>query len=121
MARCDEGYRCQVCGEDVTSIVESDLYLRYVIGELDPEVLHTTPERHLRCNPTLAQFIEHESFPPVRPAGPLARESLDPAFVAARAELVTRGYRRLLEIADTDGDRDVTSYPLPEAVAKYRH
>ena len=57
MAKCDEGYRCEVCGEDVTSIVDSDLYLRYVIGELDPEVLHTSPERHIRCNPVLAQFM----------------------------------------------------------------
>ena len=62
MAKCDEGYRCEVCGEDVTSILESDLYLRYVIGELDPEVLHTTAERHIRCNPVLAQFIRHQDF-----------------------------------------------------------
>ena len=31
--------------------------MRYVIGQLDPEVLHTTRERHIRCNPVLAQFI----------------------------------------------------------------
>lgn len=112
MAKCDEGYRCDVCGQDVTSIVDSDLYLRYVIGELDPEVLHTTPERHLRCNPVLAQFIDHVDFPSVLLEGPFARNALDPSFVAARVELVSCGYARLLQIAATEGDRDVTAYPL---------
>ena len=55
MAKCDEGYLCEVCGKDVAEIIDSDLYLRYVIGMLDPEVLHTTGERHIRCNPALAQ------------------------------------------------------------------
>ena len=119
--KCDEGYRCEVCGEDVTSIVESDLYLRYVIGELDPETLHTTPERHIRCNPVLAQFIEHDQFqPPVVVQGDFSRAEMDPEFVRQRSERVTRGFVRLLEIAATEGDRDVTSYPLPEAVQKYR-
>jgi len=121
MAKCDEGYRCDVCGQDVAVIFESDLYLRYVIGELDPEVLHTTPERHIRCNPVLAQFIEHEEFQPaVAIEGDFGREQMDPDFVRQRIELVTRGYSRLLEIAATEGDRDVTSYPLPEAARKYR-
>lgn len=120
MAKCDEGYRCEVCGEDVTSIVDSDLYLRFVIGELDPEVLHTTAERHIKCNPVLAQFIRHERFPVVRIASPMAREQLDPEFTRQRTELVSRGYARLLEIAESQGDRDVTAYPLPEAIAKYR-
>ena len=62
MAKCDEGYRCDVCGQDVERIGDSHLYLSYVIGELDPELLHTTPERHLRCNPVLAQFIVDDDF-----------------------------------------------------------
>jgi len=120
MAKCDEGYRCEVCGEDVTSIVDSDLYLRFVIGELDPEVLHTSCERHIRCNPVLAQFIEHDTFEPVNAEGDFSLQGLDPGFVEQRAELVSRGYARLLDIAATEGDRDVTSYPLPEAIEKYR-
>ena len=120
MAKCDEGYLCDVCGGDVASIVDSDLYLRYVIGELDPEVLHTSPERHLRCNPVLAQFIDHENFDAVIVAGDFAKEKLDAGYRNARTELVTRGYVRLLEIAATEGDRDVTTYPLDEAIAKYR-
>jgi hypothetical protein len=120
MAKCDEGYRCEVCGEDVTSIVDSDLYLRFVIGELDPEILHTSPERHIRCNPVLAQFISHEAFATVVVEGDFARERLEEAFVQQRTELVSRGYARLLEIAASEGDRDVTGYPLPEAIEKYR-
>ena len=42
MAKCEEGYLCDVCGGDVAEITDSDLYLRYVIGEVDPETLHTT-------------------------------------------------------------------------------
>ena len=120
MAKCDEGYPCEVCGDDVTSIVDSDLYLRYVIGELDPEVLHTSPERHIRCNPVLAQFIEADGFDPVIIDGELSRTQLDEEYVNRRIELVTRGFQRLDEIARTPGDRDVTTYPLPEAIEKYR-
>jgi len=120
MAKCDEGYRCEVCGEDVTSIVESDLYLRYVIGELDPEVLHTSPERHLRCNPVLAQFIDHPRFPRVTVDHEFGRQFLDREYDRQRSTLVTRGYERLLEIAASEETRDVTAYPLPEAIEKYR-
>ncbi|MCO8120187.1 hypothetical protein NHH03_00435 [Stieleria sp. TO1_6] len=118
--KCDEGYRCDVCGGDVTSIVESDLYLRYVIGTLDPEVLHTTAERHLRCNPVLAQFIVDDRFPVIHAEGPMAKENLDADFVIQHSELVTRGYRRLHEIASWSGDRDITEYPLPDVIGHYR-
>ena len=120
MAKCDEGYRCDVCGNDVTRLIDSDLYLRYVIGELDPEVLHTHSERHIRCNPVLAQVIEHKAFDAVSLEGDLSREALDPEFVRSRVQLVSRGYKRLLEIAASEGERDVTAYPLPEAIEKYR-
>jgi hypothetical protein len=120
MAKCDEGYPCEVCDEDVTSIIDSDLYLRYVIGELDPEVLHTSPERHIRCNPILAQFIDADGFERVNVDGEFSRSQLNEEYVKKRADLVTRGFRRLDEIARTAGDRDVTAYPLPEAIEKYR-
>jgi hypothetical protein len=119
MAKCDEGYRCEVCGEDVTSIVDSDLYLRYVIGELDPEVLHTSAERHIRCNPVLAQFIRHDDFEAVIVLGEWSLTGLDPGNVHRRTALVSRGYARLLEITASEGDRDVTAYPLAKAIEKY--
>lgn len=118
--KCDEGYRCDVCGDDVTSIVDSDLYLRYVIGELDPETLHTTAERHIRCNPVIAQFIDDSRFDSVVIDGPMGIEDLDPQFVTRRRLLITQGFVRLHEITDWPGDRDLTTYPLPQAIEHYR-
>ena len=55
MARCEQGYLCDVCGQDVAEITDSDLYLRFVLGEVEPEKLHILRERHIRCNPSVAQ------------------------------------------------------------------
>ena len=115
MAKCDEGYLCEVCGQDVPSVTESDLYLRYVIGMVDPEVLHTSPERHIACNPALAQFIVDERFEPVVVEGPFDKRQLDPSFVRDREALVTRGWRRLRELY---GVERIIDYPLPEVRAK---
>ena len=114
MAQCDKGYLCEVCGEEVEGILESDLYLRYVIGEVDPEQLHTTPERHITCNPILAQFIVDDSFAfsHAVPEGFRAAQ-LDAAYVSDRRSLVTRGWRRLKEVAGSD--LPIVDYPLPEA------
>ncbi len=113
MAVCERGYLCEVCGDDVDDLIDSDLYLRYILGEVDPETLHEQPERHLRCNPTLAQFIVAEGFDPVVVEGPFGKAGLDPAFVAEEDARVSRGYRRLLEVG---ADRDaipIIHYPLP--------
>lgn len=112
MAKCDEGYLCEICGRDVPNITESDLYLRYVVGMIDPETLHTTAERHIRCNPVLAQFIVHARFEPVQCEGDFDKRNLDPQFVRQREELITRGYERLLELAKLD--LPIVDYPLPE-------
>ncbi len=116
MAKCDEGYLCDVCGQDVAEITESDLYLRYVIGLLDPEVLHTTRERHIRCNPTLAQFIVDDDFPAVTAEGAFDKRQLDAAYVRQQETLVTRGFRRLKELAGLD--LPILDYPLPEVRAE---
>ena len=115
MAKCEEGYLCEVCGKDVAEITESDLYLRYVIGLLDPEVLHTTRERHIRCNPTLAQFIVDDDFTPIAFEGVFDKRLLDEVYVRQQESLVTRGYRRLKEIAALD--LPILDYPLPEVRA----
>lgn len=120
MARCDEGYRCEVCGRDVEHILDSDLYLRFVIGELDPERLHNSSERHLRCNPTLSQFIEHPQFEALQAPGPFDKRNLDAQFVADRQDLVSRGYERLQRIAAGELGEDLTAYPLPEVAQRYR-
>ncbi|MDG2206899.1 MAG: hypothetical protein P8K78_03250 [Pirellulales bacterium] len=118
MAKCDEGYRCEVCGQDVANITQSDLYLRYVIGQVDPETLHTAPERHIRCNPTLAQFIVDDAFDAVMVTGEFDKRDLDPQHVAQQEECVTRGWRRLCEVVDSE--EPIIEYPLPEVQAKIR-
>jgi hypothetical protein len=114
MAKCDEGYFCLVCGGDVPDISVSDLYLRYVAGMIVPEVLHTTPERHIRCNPIVAQFIVHAEFEPVVVEGDFDKRLLDPAIREAREQLVTRSWLRLKELKTILRDREmaITEYPI---------
>ena len=117
MAKCDEGYLCGVCGEDVENITVSDLYLRFVIGMVDPETLHTQQERHLQCNPSLAQFIVADGFEPVVVEGDFDKRQLDEAFVREREALVTRGWLRLQELRGMD--LPVHQYPLEEVRSKW--
>ena len=119
MAKCDEGYPCEVCGKDVAGLEESDLYLRYVSGMVDPETLHTARERHIRCNPALAQFIVADDFPPVSIEGPFHKSQLDPLFVAQQEQLLTRGWRRLREVLQLG--IPIVEYPLPEVLERLRH
>jgi hypothetical protein len=118
MARCEQGYLCDVCGRDVEEMTDSDLYLRYVLGDVDPETLHVSPERHIRCNPTLAQFIVVEGWPPVAVEGPFDKQGLDDEFVAEEEARVTRGYLRLVELKGLDVP--ITEYPLPEVRARWQ-
>ena len=118
MAKCDEGYLCDVCGQDVAELTDSDLYLRYVVGLLDPEVLHTTSERHIRCNPTIAQYIVDNNFAPVEIEGPFDKRELDPAYVREREQLITRGWHRLKEVVALG--IPIIEYPLPEVLARIR-
>jgi hypothetical protein len=118
MALCEEGYLCEVCRSEVEDLTESDLYLRYVLGEIDPEHLHQLPERHLRCNPVLAQFIVADDFPPVLVDGPFSKSELDPDFVALEEARVTRGYLRLQELPRLG--LPITEYPLPETWSRWQ-
>src|SRR4051812_18674739 len=118
MAACDQGYLCDVCGEDVAAITDSDLYLRYVLGEVDPLKLPTQRERHIRCNPAAAQFIRDVGFPPVICTGPFAKENLDPAYVAEQETRLTRAWRRLQEIPKLG--IAIPEYPLPEVIERWK-
>ena len=115
MARCERGYLCSVCGEEVDAIVDSDLYLRYTLGEVAPELLPRLPERHIRCNPTLAQFIVDGDFPAVEAEGAFSKRMLDEAFVAAEEARVTGGYRRLRELVARS--IPIHEYPLTQESA----
>lgn len=112
MAKCEEGYLCEVCGGDVAEITDSDLYLRYVVGLVDPESLHTARERHIRCNPALAQFIVAEDFEPLACEGAFDKRLLDADYVREREALITRGYLRLKEMVALEAA--IIDYPLPE-------
>ena len=112
MARCDQGYLCEVCGDEVEEIVDSDLYLSFVVGLVPPGELLNRPERHIRCNPSQAQFIVDPDFAPVTVEGFFGKASLDPAFVAEQERLFTRGWRRLREVAGQG--LHFLEYPLPE-------
>jgi len=112
MAKCDQGYLCEVCGQAVEDIADSDLYLRYIIGEIPYAQLHRAPERHLRCNPVQAQFVVDPEFSPVEVTGLFDKRLFDPEEVRRKEQLVTRGWKRLREVAGSG--LPIAEYPLPE-------
>ena len=118
MARCDQGYICDVCGQDVEAITESDLYLRYVLGEVSPLELPTQRERHIRCNPVLAQYIVNPAFPPVQCTGVFAKADQDLEFVDQEEARITRAWERLQQIPTLG--IPITEYPLPEVLEKWQ-
>jgi hypothetical protein len=111
MARCDRGYLCEVCGEPVPEITDSDLYLRFVLGELDSRLLLAAPERHLRCNPVQAQFIVDPTFEPVVVEGPFDKRHQDRTEVTRREARVTAAFQRLRELPGSG--LPLSDYPLP--------
>jgi len=113
MAACDQGYLCDVCGDAVPNLTVSDLYLRYVIGEISSRELLAAPERHIRCNPTLAQFIVDSKFEPIRVEGAFDKEFLDSVYVQEREMLVTAGWRRLQELPSLS--LPISDYPLKKS------
>lgn len=114
MAGCDQGYLCEICGEEVSDIRDSDLYLRFVTGQISSQQLLGSPERHLRCNPTAAQFIVADEFEQVIANGAFSKTELDISYVREQEALMTRGWRRLQEIYEISGTLPVSDYPLPE-------
>jgi hypothetical protein len=112
MARCERGYLCEVCDDEVAEITDSDLYLSYIVGLVDSRALLARPERHVRCNPVQAQFIVDERFPPMTVEGPFDKRKLDADYVRSQEELVTRGWQRLQEVAGLG--IAISEYPLPE-------
>jgi hypothetical protein len=118
VARCERGYLCSVCGGEVEEITESKLYLQYVLGEVDPDLLHRLPESHIRCDPILAQFIVAGEFEAPVVQGFFSKAHLDPEFVRAEESRVTRGYMRLLELAGVG--LPIWDYPLAEFKTRNR-
>lgn len=117
MALCDEGYLCDVCGEEVENITDSALYLLYILGSISPADLPNRQERHIRCDSTLAQFIVAADFSPIQCQGPFSKEMLDPDYVREEEERVTRGWLRLQEIPRLG--IPIPEYPLPEVIRSW--
>lgn len=115
MAKCDQGYLCEICGEEVENIRDSDLYLRYVTGQIDSRQLLASPERHLLCNPVTAQFITAGEFPTPQVEGPFCKQELDADYVERQEDLMTRGWRRLQELSDIAHTLPISAYPLDAA------
>ena len=115
--RCDTGYMCDVCGEDVEAIIDSDLYLRYIMGEVSPLDLPKQRERHIRCNPAVAQYIVDPAFAAAVCESMFAKAYLDAEFVQAQEAIVTRAWRRLQEIPTLG--LTIPEYPLPEVLDKW--
>ena len=116
MAGCERGYLCAACGQEVEELPDSELYLRYVLGEVPWDELHRFPERHIRCNPVLAQFIVHQGFTPVVAEGAFAKANLDPDYVRDEERRVTSGYERLCEVASLN--LPISRYPLAQGLAR---
>ncbi len=111
MAACDQGYLCQCCGQPVKNILESALYVHYVLGELQVYELFSTADRHLTCDPALSQFIVHEKFPPVVVTGPEDKRLLSATEREQREQRVTAAWSRLREVHQLG--IPITEYPLP--------
>jgi hypothetical protein len=105
-----------VCHDEVAEITDSDLYLSYIVGLVDSRALLARPERHIRCNPVQAQFIVDERFEPVTVDGPFDKRQLDAEFVRSQEDLVTRGWRRLQEVAGLG--ISISEYPLAKVQRK---
>ena len=118
MAQCDQGYLCEVCGDEVEVVEDSDLYLRYILGEVHPRQLLSTPERHIRCNPVVAQFIVDPDFESPVIDGVFDKRQLDAVSVAKREALVTRAWKRLQEVRQLG--IPISDYPLPEVLQQRR-
>lgn len=112
MARCEQGYLCDVCGEEVSSITESSLYLSFVLGEITARQLLSSPERHIVCNPVQAQFIVDDSFTPIGLDGPFDKRNLDPEQIREQEESITKAWRRLAQLPGSG--IPIAEYPLPE-------
>jgi hypothetical protein len=113
MAKCDQGYLCEVCGQPVEDITDSDLYLRYIAGEVSIRDLPRAPERHIRCNPTQAQFIVDPAFEAVFVEGAFDKRNLDSADVDRREARATAAWRRLQEVRRLR--IPIEEYPLENA------
>lgn len=113
MAKCDTGYFCRICESYVEDITDSELYLRYVLGEVPFEQLVNAPEAHIRCVPELAQYIVDRAFgePAVVDDPQHDKRHQDRAWVTRREQRVSDAWRRLQMLLGSG--LGIEDYPLP--------
>jgi hypothetical protein len=99
-------------------MIDSDLYLRYILGEVPPDSLHVSQERHIRCNPSLAQFIVDARFDSITCAGAFDKSALDPAWVLEQEARVTAAWQRLQTLPSSG--LSVLEYPLPDVRRRWQ-
>jgi hypothetical protein len=100
VARCDEGYLCNVCGLPADTLPESLLYLRYILGEVTVEVLGQAQETHIRCCPAIAQYIVHPAFEPVVCTDVFARQHFPLDFQTSEETRITAAWATLYEAGE---------------------
>ena len=81
MAVCEQGYLCTVCGERRRGDHRLGPLSSLCAGRGRWDNLNRAPEKHIRCDPVLAQFIVSDQFPPVNVDGVFSKAGLDPEFV----------------------------------------
>ncbi len=87
------------------------------MGEVSPIDLPKQRERHIRCNPAVAQYIVDPAFAPVVCASMFAKVHLDADYVCTQESLVTRAWRRLQEVPTLG--LAIPEYPLREVLDKW--
>ncbi|MBI3268593.1 MAG: hypothetical protein HYZ53_06195 [Planctomycetes bacterium] len=111
--KCDHGYFCTVCGEQVETLEDSWLYLRFVLGEAEVRDLPSTKDRHVRCEPEYAQYVVDPEFAPVTDDRPETDKRRKPPEEAeAREKRVTRAWRHLRSVVGKGWP--IEEYVLPE-------
>lgn len=116
MAECDQGYHCRICGDYVESIVDSEIYLRYVFRDLLFEDLSSVHEAHIWCNGNLAQYITDPRFDkPIHVDPEHDKAGKDPQECRFIERLITRAWQRLQTLPESG--LDVTQYPLEDVVS----
>ena len=92
---------------------------RYITNDLRPDAVAGLTVAVMGVPQAMAYALI-AGLPPIYFDAHMGLVDLDKEFVAERRRLVTRGYARLLEINQWPGDRDITEYPLPDVIEKYK-
>ena len=84
MAALRRSYLCEVCGQDVAVVTDSDLYLRYVLARCHWNACTASRSgTWAATRPPPSTFVD-AAFSLVSVPGDFGKASLDPAFVGPK-------------------------------------